>query len=76
METNARRQEKPAARRRDAPTDDRLRTDGAGERYEVVIGGDDGLDEQHAELIRSQLVTDSFRDDVVDVRPVEVPDDA
>lgn len=36
--------------------------------HEVVIGGDDGLDEEHAQLIRKQLLRDGFHDHVVSVR--------
>lgn len=45
------------------------------DRYEVVLCGDDGYAEEHAKLVRKQLVNDGFYDDVVEVRPAEVSDD-
>lgn len=44
------------------------------EGYEVVIAPDDGLDEEHARLMRERLLDDGFHDHAVEVREVE--DDA
>lgn len=39
--------------------------------YEVVIGGDDGLEKQHADLMRKELIADGCHEDAVAVREVE-----
>jgi len=40
--------------------------------YQVVVRSADGLDEEHADLIRQQLVDTGFKPDAVSVQPVEV----
>ena len=38
--------------------------------YEVVIRIDGGYEEEHAELLRKELIHDGFYEDVVSVRPI------
>lgn len=49
--------------------------DGGGDGpYEVVIAPDDGLDEEHAKLMRHRLLDDGFHDHAVEVREVDGDD--
>lgn len=39
--------------------------------HEVVIAPDDGLDEEHARLMRKRLIQDGFKEDAVSLREVK-----
>lgn len=41
------------------------------EQYEVVIHVDEGIEKEHAELLRKRLINDGFHNHVVSVRPVD-----
>lgn len=43
-----------------------------GERFEVVIDGtDEGMEKEHAELLRRRLVIDGFHEHAVTVRAID-----
>lgn len=44
------------------------------ERCEVVIHADDGVDREHAELLRSKLLADGFHESAVSLREVDSDD--